>query len=63
MKFTKLCLCVANQVLENPPRHVGGILSENAVVHLILADQPHGTYVENVEGFEHHVDKKVAPPA
>ena len=45
------------------PRHVGRIHSENAIVNLILADQPHGTYVENVEGFEHHVDKKGAPPA
>ena len=42
---------------------MGGILSENAAVNLILADQPLGTYVENVEGFEHHVDRKVAPPA
>ena len=42
---------------------MGGILSENAAVNLILVDQPYGTYVENVEGFELHVDKKVAPLA
>ena len=38
---------------------MGGILSENAAINLILDDQPHGTYVENVEGFEHHVDRKL----
>ena len=32
-------------------------------MHLILVDQPHRAYVENVKGFEHHVDKKVAPLA
>ena len=59
----ELLFAIAIQVLESTSRRVGGILSENAVVNLILADQPHGTYVENVEGFEHYVDRKVAPPA
>ena len=62
-KLTELLFAVAIQVLESTPRHVGGIHSENAAVNLILADQPHRTYVKNVEGFEHHVDRKVDPPA
>ena len=43
-------------------RHLNGRVSQNVVVHLVIADQPHGTYVENAEGFENRLDKKKPPP-
>ena len=32
-------------------------------MHFVLANQPHCTYVKNVEGYEHHAEKRVAPLA
>ena len=43
-------------------RHINGHVSQNAAIHLVIADQPHGTYVENAEGFENRLDKKKLPP-
>ena len=51
------------RVLNDTPRYINGTLSQNTAIHLIFTDQSHGTYVENVEGFEHHVDKKAPPLA
>ena len=50
------------QALNLTPWHINGSIVQHVAVHLVIADQPHGTYVENAEGFEHHLEKKRSPP-
>ena len=50
------------QALNLTPRHINGSNVQQVGVHLVIADQPHGTYVENAEGFEHRLEKKRPPP-
>ena len=56
-----LICCLLKQVLDDTPRHIRDTLYQNAVVHLIVANQPYKTYVKMLKAFNITSIKKLLP--